>query len=117
MPVTVVLAEGFAGEVVDVVAGGQTYLVGPAHTSLLTGMAGEVVVDPAPDGDVCESDRIEFESDRIMSDRIMVAARLTRTVGEAPWTSFWLAEGDVLVLDVVGGELAGRVVPGPVGFA
>ena len=50
MAVTVVLADGFAGEGVEVVAGGRTHQVGPVHTSPLTGMAREVVVDAVPHG-------------------------------------------------------------------
>jgi hypothetical protein len=139
MAVTVVLADGFAGESVEVVAGGRTYRVGPVHTSPLTGMAREVVVDAVPHGPAGATG----------PDQIRVTARLTRTpVGApadpdpqpgsglpahpgrpsepapsaapaegTPWNSYQLAEGDVLVLDLVGGHLSGRVMPGPVGFA
>ena len=74
MAVTVVLADGFAGEGVEVVAGGRTHQVGPVHTSPLTGMAREVVVDAVPHG----------QAGATGPDQIQVTARLTRTPVGAP---------------------------------
>ncbi len=135
MAVTVVLAEGFAGEGVEVVAGGRTYPFGAARTSPLTGMAGEVVVDAVLVGQVAATG----------PGQIQVSARLTPAPAAGPadpdprlgsgqsadpgrpldpeaperdpaWSSYRLGQGDVLVLDLVSGQLTGRVIPGPVGF-
>jgi hypothetical protein len=109
--VTIVLAEGFDGEGVELVAAGRTYLIGAARTSLLTGMADEVVVD-ADDGPV------------------EVAVRLVPTAGpsatgmdkrepapDPAWGSYDVPQGAVLVLDRCDDRLSGRVLPGPLGFA
>ncbi len=139
MAVTVVLAEGFAGEGVEVVAAGRIYPFGAARTSPLTGMAGEVVVDAILDDQAAATVPVQ----------IQVSARLTPVLAaspddpddpdprpgsgqsadpgrpsdpepaperDRPWSSYTLGEGDVLVLDLVSGELTGRVVAGPVGF-
>lgn len=94
MAVTVVLADGFDGQTVQVSAGGRTETLGPARTSLLTGMAAELVLEDGSGP---------------------VAVRLADDDG-SPWTGYQPAPGDVVVLDLVDGSLTGRVLPGPVGF-
>jgi hypothetical protein len=107
--VTIVLAEGFDGEDVELVAAGRMYRIGAARTSLLTGMADEVVVD-ADDGPV------------------EVSVRLVPTVGPdgtgtpgAPRDpargSYDVPQGAVLVLNRSADGLSGRVMCGPLGFA
>jgi hypothetical protein len=108
--VTIVLAEGFDGEGVELVAAGRTYLIGAARTSLLTGMADEVIVD-ADDGPV------------------EVSVRLVPTVGhdakgmdepgpqDLAWGSYDVPQGHVLVLKRWDDGLSGQVLRGPVGFA
>ena len=76
MAVTVVLAQGFAGEGVEVVAGGRTYPFGAARTSPLTGMAGEVVVDAVLVGQVAATG----------PGQIQVSARLTPAPAADPPT-------------------------------
>lgn len=127
--VTVVLADGFAGEVVEVVAGGRAHQVGPAETSLLTGMAGEVVVADGATGHDPDQIEVTVRVNRTRSPAPVEPrpradqARSSEPDSpvapgmDAPWTSYRLAQGDVLVLDLVDGQLHGRVMPGPVGFA
>jgi hypothetical protein len=121
---------------VELVAGGRIYPFGAARTSPLTGMAGEVVVDAILDDQAAATVPVQ----------IQVSARLTPVLAaspddpdprlgsgqsadpgrpsdpepaperDRPWSSYTLGEGDVLVLDLVSGELTGRVVAGPVGF-
>ena len=99
MSVTIVLAEGFDGEGVELVAAGRTYLIRAARTSLLTGMAHEVVVDAG-------------------HDPIEVRVRLVPTAGPGPaWGRYDVPQGAFLVLDHGGDGLTGRIMPGPLGFA
>jgi len=109
--VTIVLAEGFDGEGVELVAAGRRYLVRAARTSLLTGMAHEVVVD-AGDGPV------------EVRVRLVPAAGPDATgiaePGPPPgrsWGHYEVPQGAFLVLDHGDDGLTGRVLRGPIGFA
>jgi hypothetical protein len=106
--VTIVLAEGFDGEGVELVAAGRTYRIEAARTSLLTGMADEIVVDA--------------------DDPVEVSVRLAPTVapgskgmpGAPPdlaSASYDVPQGAVLVLNRGEDGLNGRVLRGPLGFA
>jgi hypothetical protein len=92
--VTIVLADGFDGDDVELTIDGRTQVV-QARTSALTGMAHELVVDAA--------------------GPVRVSARLTRP-DTAP-AAYVVPPGATLVLDRSGGRIAGRVHTGPVGFA
>jgi hypothetical protein len=111
--ITIALAEGFDGENVELVAAGRTYLIRAARTSLLTGMADEVVVD-AGEGPV-----------EVMV-RLVPAARADPKGADVPgpaptpgpaWGRYDVPQGAVLVLNRSGDGLSGRVLPGPIGFA
>jgi|KBSMisStandDraft_5_1062788.scaffolds.fasta_scaffold799327_2 hypothetical protein len=111
MPVTIVLAEGFGGEDVELVAAGRSYLIRAARTSLLTGMAHEVVVD-AGDGPV------------EVRVRLVPAAGPDATGTAGPgsppglaWDHYDVPQGAFLVLDHGDDGLTGRVLRGPIGFA
>jgi hypothetical protein len=111
MPVTIVLADGFDGENVELVAAGRTYLIRAARTSLLTGMAHEVVVD-AGDGPV------------EVRVRLGPAAGHDETGTDEPgsppglaWSHYDVPQRAFLVLDYGDDGLTGRVLPGPLGFA
>lgn len=93
MSVTIVLADGFDGEDVELTVDGHTRVVAGARTSALTGMADELVV-PAEDGPV----RVSASTD----------------TGRA---AFDVPAGATLVLDRGADGLTGRVHAGPVGFA
>jgi hypothetical protein len=92
--VTIVLADGFDGDDVELTIDGRPQVV-QARTSALTGMAEEVVVDAA--------------------GPVQVSARLARP-GTAP-AAYVVPAGATLVLDRSGDRIAGRVHTGPVGFA
>jgi hypothetical protein len=92
--VTIVLADGFDGDDVELTIDGRPQVV-QARTSALTGMAEEVVVDAA--------------------GPVRVSARLARP-GTAP-AAYVVPPGATLVLDRSGDRIAGRVHTGPVGFA
>jgi hypothetical protein len=91
--VTIVLADGFDGEDVELTVDGRTHTLKSARTSALTGMADELVVETGP---------------------VRVSARLIAP-GAAP-TAYDVPAGATLVLDRAGDGLAGRVHAGPVGF-
>jgi len=111
--ITIALAEGFGGENVELVAAGRTYLIRAARTSLLTGMADEVVVD-AGEGPV-----------EVMVRLVPAAGAKPKGAdvpGPAPtpglaWDRYDVPQGAVLVLNRSGDGLSGRVLPGPIGFA
>ena len=92
--VTIVLADGFDGDDVELTIDGRPQVV-QARTSALTGMAEEVVVDAA--------------------GPVRVSARLARP-DTAP-AAYVVPAGATLVLDRSGDRIAGRVHTGPVGFA
>jgi hypothetical protein len=92
--VTIVLADGFDGEDVELTVDGRTQVL-QARTSALTGMADELVVDGA--------------------GPVRVSARLARP-DTAP-AAYVVPPGATLVLDRAGDRLDGRVHTGPVGFA
>jgi hypothetical protein len=92
--VTVVLADGFDGDAVELTVDGRSHLVKAAHTSALTGMADELVVDAA--------------------GPVRVSARLTPS-GTAP-AAYVVPPGATLVLNRTADGLSGRVHTGPVGF-
>lgn len=111
--VTVVLAEGFDGEDVEVTVDGKGHRLAAVRTSLLTGMAGEVVAtsdhDPArvtarlvpptiPTVPPATDPTTQPEPDRV------------RATYDVPL-------GSVLVLGLTDGGIAGRVESGPIGFA
>jgi hypothetical protein len=89
--VTIVLAEGFDGEDVEVTVDGRAHTVKAARTSALTGMADELVVDGGP---------------------VRVSARLQA----AGPVAYDVPAGATLVLDRTADGLDGRVHTGPVGF-
>jgi hypothetical protein len=109
MSVTIVLAEGFDGEGVELVAAGRTYLIGAARTSLLTGMADEVVVD-ADDGPV-------EVSVRLMPTGGPDAKGMPATRPDLAWVSYDVPQRAVLVLNRRDDGLSGQVLRGPLGFA
>ena len=92
--VTIVLADGFDGDDVELTIDGRTQVV-QARTAALTGMAEEVVVDAA--------------------GPVLVSARLARPDTAA--AAYVVPAGATLVLDRSGDRIAGRVHTGPVGFA
>jgi hypothetical protein len=92
--VTIVLADGFDGDDVELTIDGRTQVV-QARTSALTGMAEEVAVDA--------------------TGPVRVSARLVRP-DTAP-AAYVVPAGATLVLDRSGDRIAGRVHTGPVGFA
>ena len=92
--VTIVLADGFDGDDVELTIDGRPQVV-QARTSALTGMAEEVVVDAA--------------------GPVRVSVRLARP-DTAP-AAYVVPAGATLVLDRIGDRIAGRVHTGPVGFA
>jgi hypothetical protein len=111
MSVTIVLAEGFDGEGVELVAAGRTHHIRAARTSLLTGMADEVVVDAG-------GGPIEVRV------RLVPAAGPGATGTDEPgsppdlaWGRYDVPQGSFLVLDHGDDGLTGRVLPGPLGFA
>ena len=105
--VTIVLAEGFDGEGVDLVAAGRRYRIGAAHTSLLTGMAQEVVVD-ADDGPVEVSVRLAPTSGPD-------AKGMPATRPDLAWGSYDVPQGAVLVLNRSDDGLSGSILRGPLG--
>jgi hypothetical protein len=92
--VTIVLADGFDGDDVELTIDGRTRVV-QARTSALTGMAEEVAVHAA--------------------GPVRVSARLARP--DAAPAAYVVPPGATLVLDRTGDRLNGRVHSGPVGFA
>jgi hypothetical protein len=92
--VTIVLADGFDGDDVELTIDGRTRVV-RARTAALTGVADELVVDAA--------------------GPVRVSARLAHP-DTAP-TAYVVPAGATLVLDRTGDRIAGRVHTGPVGFA
>jgi hypothetical protein len=93
--VTIVLADGFDGDDVELTIDGRTQVVAAARTAALTGVADELVVDA--------------------SGPVRVSARLAHP-DTAP-TAYVVPPGATLVLDRTGDRIAGRVHTGPVGFA
>lgn len=93
MSVTIVLADGFDGEDVELSVDGHTQVLAGARTSPLTGMADELVV-PAGDGPV----------------HVIASTASGRVAFDVP-------VGATLVLDRRADGLEGRVHTGPVGFA
>ena len=91
---TIVLADGFDGDDVELTIDGRTRVV-RARTAALTGVADELVVDAA--------------------GPVRVSARLAHP-DTAP-TAYVVPPGATLVLDRTGDRIAGRVHTGPVGFA
>jgi len=89
--VTIVLADGFDGDDVELIIDGRTQVV-QARTSALTGMADELVVDAA--------------------GPVRVSARLADTAPAA----YTVPPGGTLVLNRTADGLSGRVHTGPVGF-
>ena len=92
--VTIVLADGFDGDDLELIIDGRTQVV-RARTAALTGVAAELVVDVA--------------------GPVRVSARLARP-DTAP-AAYVVPAGATLVLDRSGDRIAGRVHTGPVGFA
>ena len=92
--VTIVLADGFDGDDVELTIDGRTQVV-RARTAALTGVAAELVVDVA--------------------GPVRVSARLARPGIAA--AAYDVPPGATLVLDRTDDRIAGRVHTGPVGFA
>lgn len=107
--VTIVLAEGFDGEGVELVAAGRTYVIREARTSLLTGMAEEVVVDA--DGGPVEV------SVRLVPTGGPDAKGMPAMPPDLAWGTYDVPQGAVLVLNRYDNGLSGQVQSGPLGFA
>jgi hypothetical protein len=115
--VTIVLADGFDGEDVELTVDGRIHVVEGARTSPLTGMADELVV-------VAEGGPVQVSASMARPDgsRDSTAepAPTAPAVVPLPDSSravFDVPMGATLVLDRCADRLEGRVHTGPVGFA